>query len=198
MAALTPRALFLLFVLSSFLLFNSPHSLRVCSVAKSCPTLWDPLDCSPPGFCVHGCSRQEYWSGLPCPPPGDLLASGMEPGSPSLQADSLPSEPPRKPYRFLFHEHPSLWSPTFPSLLQCWISSLQRRTHPAVSAEVGLGLFAAGSQRRVPPLRLAGLPLMASKTCSSVPLATFHTASFFFCFGLWHLRVSPFLKRKYF
>ena len=39
-------------------------------------------------------SRQEYWVGLPCPPPGDLPNPGVEPGSPTLQADSLPSEPP--------------------------------------------------------------------------------------------------------
>ena len=44
-----------------------------------------------------GFSRQEYWSGLPCPPPGDLPNPGMEPNSPSLQVDSLPSEPPGKP-----------------------------------------------------------------------------------------------------
>ena len=42
-------------------------------------------------------SRQEYWSGLPFPSPGDLLDPGIEPGSPSLQADALPSEPPGKP-----------------------------------------------------------------------------------------------------
>ena len=42
-------------------------------------------------------SRQEYWSGLPFPSPGDLPNSGIEPGSPALQADTLPSEPPRKP-----------------------------------------------------------------------------------------------------
>ena len=35
-------------------------------------------------------SRQEYWSGLPCPSPGDLPNPGIEPGSPALQADSLP------------------------------------------------------------------------------------------------------------
>ena len=39
-------------------------------------------------------SRQEYSSGLPFPFPGDLLDPGMEPGSPTLQADSLPFEPP--------------------------------------------------------------------------------------------------------
>ena len=41
--------------------------------------------------------RQEYWSGLPFPSPGDLPNPGIEPGSPALQADSLSSEPPRKP-----------------------------------------------------------------------------------------------------
>ena len=42
-------------------------------------------------------SRQEYWSGLPFPSPGDLLDSGIESGSPALQADSLPSEVQGKP-----------------------------------------------------------------------------------------------------
>ena len=39
---------------------------------------------------------QKYWSGLPFPSPGDLPDPGIEPGSPALQADSLPSEPPGK------------------------------------------------------------------------------------------------------
>ena len=42
-------------------------------------------------------SRQKYWSGLPCPSPWDLPDPGTKPGSPTLQADSLPSEPPGKP-----------------------------------------------------------------------------------------------------
>ena len=41
--------------------------------------------------------RQEYWSGLLFPSPGDLLNPGIEPGSPALQADALPSKPPGKP-----------------------------------------------------------------------------------------------------
>ena len=41
--------------------------------------------------------RQEYWSGLPFLPQGDLHDQGIELGSPALQADSLPSEPPGKP-----------------------------------------------------------------------------------------------------
>ena len=44
-----------------------------------------------------GFSRQEYWSGLPWPPPGDLSNPGIKLSSPTLQVDSLPSEPPRNP-----------------------------------------------------------------------------------------------------
>ena len=66
-------------------------------VTQSCPTLCDPMDCmvyqAPLSM---GFSRQEYWSGLPFPYPGDLPDPGIEPRSPTLQADSLPSEPPGK------------------------------------------------------------------------------------------------------
>ena len=44
-----------------------------------------------------GFPRQEYWSGLSFPTPGDLPNPGVDPGSPALQADSSPSEPPGKP-----------------------------------------------------------------------------------------------------
>ena len=44
-----------------------------------------------------GFSRPEYWSGLPCPPQGDLPNPGIQPRPPTLQADSLSSEPPGKP-----------------------------------------------------------------------------------------------------
>ena len=44
-----------------------------------------------------GFSRQEHWNELPFSPPGDLPDPGIEPRSPMLQADSLLSEPPRKP-----------------------------------------------------------------------------------------------------
>ena len=49
----------------------------VCEVTQSCPTLCDPIDCSPPGSSVSmGFSRQEYWSRLPFPSPGDLPNPG--------------------------------------------------------------------------------------------------------------------------
>ena len=42
-----------------------------------------------------GFSREKYWSGLLFPSPGDLPNPGIEPRSPTLQADSLPAELPR-------------------------------------------------------------------------------------------------------
>ena len=44
-----------------------------------------------------GFSRPEYWSGLPFPSPGDLPDTGIEPGSPTLQTDALPSVAPGMP-----------------------------------------------------------------------------------------------------
>ena len=64
-------------------------------VAQSCPTLCNPLDCSPPGSSVHGILQAECWSGLPFPSPGALLPKlGIEMASPAWPADSLLSEPP--------------------------------------------------------------------------------------------------------
>ena len=57
-------------------------------------TPWTVANQAPPSM---GFSRQEYWSGLPFPSPGDLPNPGIKPGSPALQADTLPSKPPGKP-----------------------------------------------------------------------------------------------------
>jgi len=47
-------------------------------------------------------SRPEYWCGLPFPSPGDLPHPQIEPRSPALQADSLPSETPGKPTKEMY------------------------------------------------------------------------------------------------
>ena len=59
-----------------------------------CATPWT-VNCQAP--LSMGFLRQEYWSGLPFPSPRDLPDPGIEPRPPSLQADSLPSEPSGKP-----------------------------------------------------------------------------------------------------
>ena len=57
-------------------------------------------------------SKQEYWNGLLCPPPGDLPNPGIKPRSPTLQVDSLPSEPPGTP------------TPSLQQLKKCQISEM--------------------------------------------------------------------------
>ena len=61
-----------------------------CSVLSDSVTPWT-VACQAP--LSMGFSRQEYRSELPFPSPGDLPNLGIKPGSPALQADSLPSEP---------------------------------------------------------------------------------------------------------
>ena len=68
----------------------------LCLVTQSCPTLCDPLDCSPPGSSVHGISQARILEWVAMPPPGNLPNPGIKPRSPALQADSLPVEPPGK------------------------------------------------------------------------------------------------------
>ena len=70
----------------------------VCvSVAQSCPTLCDLMDCSPPGSSVRGIlqARILVWAAIPFS--RGSSRPGIEPEFSALQADSLPSEPPGKP-----------------------------------------------------------------------------------------------------
>ena len=67
------------------------------TVAQSCPTPCDPMDCSQPSSSFHGISKARILEWFPFPPPVDLPNPGIEPGSPALQTGSLPSELPGKP-----------------------------------------------------------------------------------------------------
>ena len=62
-------------------------------MSDSFETLWTVAHLAPLSMAFP---RQEYWSGFPFPTPGDLSYPGIKPRSPTLQADSLPSEPPGK------------------------------------------------------------------------------------------------------
>ena len=55
---------------------------------QSCPTLGDPMDCSPPGSSVHGILPARILEWVACPPPGDLPDSGTE--TSSLTSPALP------------------------------------------------------------------------------------------------------------
>ena len=63
-------------------------------VTQLSPTLCNPMESSHQAPLSVGFSRQGYYSGLPFPSPGDLPNPGIEPVSPALQADSLPTELP--------------------------------------------------------------------------------------------------------
>ena len=63
-------------------------------VAQSCPTLCYRMDSRPPGSSVHGILQARI---LACPSPGDSSNPEIESRFPTLQVDSLPSEPPGKP-----------------------------------------------------------------------------------------------------
>ena len=62
-------------------------------VAQSCPTLCDPMDCSLSGSSIHGIfqARVLEWIAI------SFSRKELNPGSPALQADALPSEPPGQP-----------------------------------------------------------------------------------------------------
>ena len=70
------------------------HPVKPLSRVRLFVIPWTVAYQAPPSV---GFSRQEHSSVLPFPSPGDLPDLGMEPGSPALQADALPSGPPEKP-----------------------------------------------------------------------------------------------------
>ena len=73
----------------------APWESVSCSVmSDSFATPWRVAHQAP---LFMGFSRQEYGNGLPFPSPGYDPDPGIEPRSPSLPAESLPSEPPGKP-----------------------------------------------------------------------------------------------------
>ena len=72
------------------------HKVKLLSRVRLFATLWAVAYQALPSM---GFSRQEYWSGLPFPSPGDLPDPGIKARSPTLQADTLTSEPPGKPHK---------------------------------------------------------------------------------------------------
>ena len=82
------------FIIRLYVSSSNKFIVKSLSRVQLFATPWTVAYQPPPSM---GFSRQECWSGLPFPSPGDLLNPGIEPGSPALQADTLPSEPPGKP-----------------------------------------------------------------------------------------------------
>ena len=74
----------------------------VCLVAKLCPILYKPMDCSPPSSSVHGFPRQEYQIRLPFSSPGHFPHPGLEPSPPALADRFFTVEPTREAQRYIW------------------------------------------------------------------------------------------------
>ena len=87
-----------LFQYTNFSEANTPngerHGESKVLVAQLGLTLCDFMDCSLPGFSIHGMAQARTLDGLPFPSPEGLPDPGIKPRSPTLQADCLPSVPP--------------------------------------------------------------------------------------------------------
>ena len=86
------RSVVLIFIIIRQVLLKS-----LCLVAYSCPTLQVHGLQPPRLLSPWGISRQEHWRGLLYPSAGDLPHPGIEPRSPTLQADSSSARLARKP-----------------------------------------------------------------------------------------------------
>ena len=90
-----------------YILYVDMYAL-ICSVAQSCLTLFDPMDCSLPGFSVHGIFQARIVEWLPFPSPGDLPDLEIKPASPVspvLQSVSLPLHHLESPVYKSVHTH---------------------------------------------------------------------------------------------
>ena len=142
------------FVLFTSVITNKHHELPVswstflpssCDIVSEVKSLSrvrlfaTPWTVAYQGPLYMGFSRQEYWSALLFPSPGDLPNPGIEPGSPALWADVLPSEPPGKPHG------PSKWFPCVSATR--WLLGISLHHHsshilfPDPDIFIFLGLF---------------------------------------------------------
>ena len=102
--------------------------LKVKSKSVSCSVVSDSL--LPHGLSMEF-SRQEYWSGLPFPSPGDLYNPGMEPRSPTLQADSSLCEP----WGRSKHQSEHVYKSWFETVLYCITTPVPSVSKSEMSSE---------------------------------------------------------------
>ena len=131
-----------------------------------------------------GFSRQQYWSGLPFPSPADLSNPGIEPRSPALQTDSLPSEPPGK------------------SVYQASKKKKKKYHEPIYVIYLSLWLFQRKSFQLLKSLHLWGDSTIKQDLKIYTYIVNFGKVNFIFYFylatprGLWDLN-SPTKDRTY-
>ena len=95
-------------------------------VSHSVMSFYDPMDCSPPGSAVHEILQARILEWVAFPSPGDLPDPSIEPRSPTLKADSIPSEPPAVQACYLFYERVCLM---FLILLKKYVATEIQNSH---------------------------------------------------------------------
>ena len=142
-----------------YLLFHKSESVSHLVMLDSWRPPWTEAHQAPLSL---GFSRQEYWGGLPFPSPGEFSNPGIKPRSPTLQADSLPSESPGKHNSFIN-----------PPLMNNLLGKVHRHfqhpcNRPFLIGPWG-GISCCVSKRALCTLPQAGLPhLLHFKTFSSL------------------------------
>ena len=114
-----------------------------------------------------GFSRQGSWSGLPCPSPGDLPDPGIKPGFPSLQADSLSSESPRKPKVLAAQSCPNFYDLVGCNRILEWVTIPFSRRSSDPGIEPRSPMLQTGSLLSEPPEKsILALGLFLHTICS--------------------------------
>ena len=112
------------------------EEVELSLVAQLCPTLRNPVDYSLPGSSVHKIIWARILEWVAISFSMDLPKPGLEPRSPALQVDSLPSEPPGKP-----------WSTLTPKLN---LNLTQPLDLPVYTAQVGQNILKDTKKRNLP------------------------------------------------
>ena len=133
-------------------LVNRKWKVKSLSCVRLFVTPWTVAHQAPPSM---GFSRQEYWSGLPFPSPGDLPDPGIEPGSPTLQADALPSE---LLGNRLISNNKQLVN-NLPALQETWVRSLSQEDPLEKRMATHSSILAWRSPRTDEPVEDNGYPL---------------------------------------
>ena len=114
---------------------------KVNEVSQSCPTLCDPMDCSLPGSSTHGILQARVLECVAISFSRGSSQPRIEPRSPTLQEDAIPSEPPGKPYFNMKYLTSNF-------------------THPNSLSQVFMVFFASGSK----------MSLISVSCCAFLPL----------------------------
>ena len=126
------------------------------------------MDCSLPGFSIHGISQARILEWVAIPFPGDLPDPGIKPRSPALQADALLSEPPGKP----MCTHMKLSIPivgNFKNLTEYPGAELNRDTGNLSSKSAGTSLGGPEAQQRPRALTLLATHKVTARICEAQP-----------------------------